>query len=68
LEAIAALTNGTYYRAADAESLREIYETIDLQLTVRGQQMEITALLALIGFLLALSGGILSMLWFGRVP
>lgn len=68
LEEIAALTNGAYYHAADADSLREIYETIDLQLTVRGQEMEITALLAMAGFLLALAGGILSMIWFGRVP
>jgi len=68
LEEIAALTNGTYYHAADADTLREIYETIDLQLTVRGEQMEITALLAMIAFVLALIGGVLSMLWFGRVP
>lgn len=68
LEEIAALTNGTYYHAADADQLREIYETIDLQLTVRGEEMEITALLAIAAFLLALTGGVLSMLWFGRVP
>lgn len=68
LEEIANLTNGTYYHAADAETLREIYETIDLQLTVRGQEMEITALLAMASLVLALSGGVLSMLWFGRVP
>lgn len=68
LEEIASLTNGAYYHAADAESLREIYETIDLQLTVRGEEMEITALLAMGAFLLALTGGTLSMLWFGRVP
>lgn len=68
LEEIAALTNGMYYRAADADQLREIYETIDLQLTVRGEEMEITALLAMGALLLALTGGILSMLWFGRVP
>ncbi|MCB0107743.1 MAG: VWA domain-containing protein [Caldilineaceae bacterium] len=68
LEEIAALTNGTYYHAADADTLREIYETIDLQLTVRGEQMEITALLAMAAFVLALTGAVLSMLWFGRVP
>ncbi|MEZ4623123.1 MAG: VWA domain-containing protein [Caldilineaceae bacterium] len=68
LQGLAALTNGTYYHAADAEALQEIYKTIDLQLTVRGQKMEITALLAMLAFLLALAGGALSMLWFGRVP
>ena len=68
LAEIAGLTNGAYYHAADAETLQEIYETIDLQLTVRGQKMEITALLAMLSFLLAVVGGTLSMLWFGRVP
>ncbi|MCB0065136.1 MAG: VWA domain-containing protein [Caldilineaceae bacterium] len=68
LEEIAALTNGAYYHAADADQLREIYETIDLQLTVRGQEMEITALLAMGAFLFALAGGTLSMLWFRRIP
>jgi hypothetical protein len=48
--------------------LREIYETVDLQLTVRGETMEVTALVAALGFLLFLIGGGLSMLWFGRMP
>lgn len=68
LEAITGLTNGAYYHAADTASLRAIYETIDLQLMVRGQEMEITALLAMAAFLLAISGGSLAMFWFGRVP
>ena len=68
LQEIAGLTNGTYYYAADSATLQEIYQTIDLQLTVRGQTMEITALLAMAGFLFALTGGVLTMLWFGRVP
>jgi Ca-activated chloride channel family protein len=67
LEEIASLTNGAYYQAADAESLREIYETIDLQLTVRGEQMEVTALFALYGMLLAAAAGALALLWYGRV-
>ncbi len=64
---IASLTNGAYYHAADADSLREIYETIDLQLTVRGEQMEVTALFALYGLLLAGAAGTLALLWFGRI-
>ncbi len=68
LTAIAATTNGAYYHAVDATSLQEIYETIDLQLTVRGHEMEITALLALAALGFALCGGLLSLQLFGRVP
>jgi len=68
LQDIARLTNGIYYYAKDEESLAEIYENIDLQLTVDGEKTEITALLAGMGMLFLLAGGGLSLLWFGRVP
>lgn len=65
---IASLTNGFYYYADDEESLQEIYENIDLQLTVGGEKMEITAILAGISLLFLLAGGALSLLWYGRAP
>jgi Ca-activated chloride channel family protein len=68
LKEIAGLTNGAYYHAADSESLHEIYRNVDLQLTVRGEKMEVTALFAGLGLLIFLAGGVLSLLWFGRVP
>lgn len=68
LEEIAAVTNGSYYRAADAESLREIYREIDLQMTIKGERREATSLFAGAGALFFLIGGALAMLWFGRVP
>ncbi len=68
LQDIANLTNGFYFQAKDEESLQEIYENIDLQLTVAGEKMEITAILAGAGLLFLLAGGALSLLWFGRVP
>jgi Ca-activated chloride channel family protein len=68
LQEIARLTNGVYFYAADEESLQEIYENIDLQLTVGGEKLEITALLAGISMLLLLVGGAISLLWFGRAP
>jgi Ca-activated chloride channel family protein len=68
LQEIASLTNGTYYFAANEEELRDIYENIDLQFTIRGEQMEITAILAGISLVFMLVSGALSMLWFGRVP
>lgn len=68
LQEIAAVTNGAYYRAADAESLREIYKEIDLRMTVKGEQREATSIFAGAGALFFLIGGVLAMLWFGRVP
>jgi Ca-activated chloride channel family protein len=68
LKKIAGLTNGAYYHAADSESLHEIYRNVDLQLTIRGEKMEVTALFAGLGLLCFLVGGILSLLWFGRMP
>jgi Ca-activated chloride channel homolog len=68
LEDIATLTNGRYYRASDEESLQEIYENVDLQLTIKGESMEVTSILAGIGAFFFLIGGALSMLWFRRIP
>ena len=68
LQEIASLTNGSYYRAGDAETLREIYEDVDLQLTIRGEKMEVTSIFAGISLLLFVIGGALSLLWFGRLP
>jgi Ca-activated chloride channel family protein len=68
LQQIAGLTNGSYYHAEDEESLREIYENVDLQLTISGEKMEVTAILAGLSLLFLFIGGSLSLLWFGRMP
>jgi Ca-activated chloride channel family protein len=68
LQDIASLTNGFYYHAEDEESLHEIYENIDLQLKVDGDEMEITAILAGASLPFLLAGGFLTLLWFGRAP
>jgi len=68
LEEIASLTNGAYYHAEDKAALQEIYENIDLQLTTKGEKMEITALLAGASLLFLLVGGALSLVWYGRIP
>ncbi len=68
LEEIASVTNGVYYFADDEETLRDIYENVDLRLTIRGDKMEITSVMA--GFSLAffLIGGMVSLVWYGRMP
>jgi len=68
LQEIAGLTNGAYYVADDNESLQEIYRNVDLQLTIRGEKMEVTAIFAGLGLLFFLAGGTLSLFWFGRMP
>lgn len=65
---IAETTEGTYLRAEDEAQLVEVYENIDLQLTTRGEDTEITSYLAGAAILLMTTGAALSILWFGRVP
>jgi hypothetical protein len=68
LQQIASLTNGVYYHAEDEKDLQEIYENVDLQLAIRGEKVEVTALFAAISLLFFLLGGALSLIWFGRMP
>jgi Ca-activated chloride channel family protein len=68
LRELAQRSNGAYFRAEDAESLDEIYSSIDLELTVSGDETEITALAAGAGLLCFLLAAALSMVWFGRAP
>jgi len=53
--------------ALDTDALSDLYDQIDLELTIRGEKMEVTALLGAVGALLLLVGAGLSLLWFGRV-
>jgi len=68
LQEIADATNGVYYHAEDEQALREIYQDIELQMTVRGETMEITSIFAGGSMLLLLTGAGLALFWFGRVP
>ena len=68
LQQIAELSGGTYYRAVDQAALAGIYDDVAAQLVVRAQEMEVTSLFAGAGIGLLLLGGLLSLLWFGRVP
>jgi Ca-activated chloride channel family protein len=68
LQQIAQFTEGAYYNAQSQEDLRAIYNDLDLQLVIKPEETEITALFAGIGILFLLIGGIFSLLWFSRVP
>lgn len=53
--------------ALDESALGDLYDEIDLQLTIRGEEMEITALLGAAGAILLAIGSALSLAWFGRI-
>ena len=65
---ISDLTEGEYFRAENAEDLQTIYENLDPQFVVKPEKMEITSILAGLSILILLVGGLLSFIWFGRVP
>ena len=68
LKEISDLTEGQYFRAENAEDLQTIYENLDPQFVVKPEKMEITSILGGLSLLILLVGGILSFIWFGRVP
>ncbi len=68
LQEIAKATGGSYYGAASAQQLSGVYGSLAPELTMRPQRTEVTALLALVGALVLMSSGLLSLLWFGRAP
>lgn len=68
LQYISATTGGVYYNAGNEDQLRRIYDDLEPKLSIKKEEMEVTSILAGIGFLLFLVGGAISLLWFGRVP
>lgn len=68
LAEIATATGGTYLRAEDEAALAQVYDTIDLRLATKGEETEVTGLLAITAMLLLVTGAGLTMTWFGRVP
>jgi Ca-activated chloride channel homolog len=67
LKKIAAVTDGTYHQAGDAESLAQVYKSIELETKNVEKPRETTALFAIAGGLLLVLGSVLSLAWFGRV-
>jgi Ca-activated chloride channel family protein len=67
LKAVATRTQAEYFYAGSAENLRKVYQTLSSRLTVEKKETEISALLAMVGALLALVSAGLSLAWFNRV-
>jgi Ca-activated chloride channel family protein len=68
LQYISATTGGQYYNASNEEDLLRIYRDLEPKLSIRAEEIEVTSLFAGAGFLLFLLAGMLSLLWFGRIP
>ena len=68
LRQIADLTNGVYYNAQNEQDLRTVYENVGAHLIVRPQLTEITSIFAGLSLMTLLLGGLLSLLWFSRLP
>jgi Ca-activated chloride channel family protein len=68
LQQISQLTGGTYYSATNAQQLLSIYDNLDTQLVIQPQETEITSLVAGLGLLMLVVGGLTSLIWLGRLP
>jgi Ca-activated chloride channel family protein len=68
LQQIAQLTGGNYYNAENEEELRTVYDSINPQLIIKPQKIEVTSLFAGAGLLVLMIGGTFSLLWLSRLP
>ena len=68
LAAVAERTGGRFFEAADASSLRSVYNRIGSQVGTDIEQRELTAVLTGAGAFLVLAGSALSLAWFHRIP
>ena len=68
LQQVAQISGGTYFNATSAQSLSKIYANLDPQLVVRPEKIEVTSIFAGASAALLLLGGLLSLLWFSRLP
>jgi Ca-activated chloride channel homolog len=66
LREIARLTGGRYFAAPDAARLESIYANLGTRLSSREVEREVTAAFAGGAIVLLLTGGALSLAWFGR--
>jgi Ca-activated chloride channel family protein len=67
LQAVAAVTNGSYHQADEPAGLKAISKTINLHFAVVTKYTEVTALFAATAALFLVAGALISVMWFGRV-
>jgi Ca-activated chloride channel homolog len=67
LEAIARITDGEYFCATSGAELARVFEGLQARLGLHRQELEVTALLALLAAILSALGAGLSLAWHGRI-
>ena len=67
LKQIANMTRADYFYAGTAGDLKKVYETLNSRLVLEKKEIEVTALFAAAGAVLALVSALLSLAWFGRI-
>ncbi|MEU8662693.1 VWA domain-containing protein [Actinoplanes philippinensis] len=67
LTTVAQVTGGAYQQAGDAAALTDSTKSIDLRLTTEKEPLELTAPFAAVALLLLTLGGLLGVLWHGRI-
>jgi Ca-activated chloride channel family protein len=67
LTRIAQTTTGSYHRAGDARALDDIYRSLDLRITARAEPVELTGAAVAAAVLLLTIGGMLMVIWYGRI-
>ena len=67
LKAVAQATQGEYFYAGNADTLRVVYEKLGSRLQLEKKETELSALLALGAAVLAIAAAALSLLWFNRI-
>lgn len=68
LQAIAKVTEGEFFRAGNANDLKQIYEHLSTKFALERRDTEVSALWAALSLLLLLGAGGLSLRWFRRQP
>lgn len=66
LREVARLTGGEYHHAGTAEKLRSVYQALGSRVQVQTREVELAPLLALLGAVLVVAAGGLSVAWFAR--
>ena len=68
LKQIAQLTGGKYYNATTETDLTNIYESLSAHLVLKTERTEITAGFTILAAMLSLAAGLISLIWFNRIP
>lgn len=66
LQAVAKITGGEFFRAANADDLAVVYQTLSSRFALEKRDTEVSALFAMAVVLLVVTAGALSLVWFRR--